>query len=1320
MYSLFCVSVGVDVFRRCLKREVVSTNISMCTTPNARWVPILLRRAFIRQPLNSLQPRRKAAPSSADKASGHKWYAVYPFTLIFFVVLASSMSSLVAQTVSDLGAAQSFAVLGGSTVTNTGLTLITGNLGVSPGSAITGFPPGVISQGALHAADPLAVQAEAATATAYATLVGEASPPANNLTGQDLGGLTLAPGVYHFNTSVGLDGALLLDTTADPTGTFVFQIGTTLITSSASTVSFVGPADPNVFWQVGSSATLGTGTQFDGNILAMTSITLTTGASINVGRALAINGAVTLDTNSVNAFEPLPARFWNGGASQLWSGVNWSPDATGATTSTLAPDADVVFSVTGIPPQHQNTILDVDEAISSLTVNDPAAVTISGPNTLSITGTGVSTGITINTGAGLVTINSNLLLSGLPETITVNNAAGLVITGIVGGTIGLQKAGTGVLTLTGAETYTGGTLISAGTLQLGDGIAAGTSIASSGTVTIGNATLAVNLKSGETFGNTTIDNGLIATVATGTNTLSGAINGSGALVQVGTGLTVLTGADTYTGSTTVLHGTLQIGNGLTGSISGVSPVTITTGAQPALVLGTFIPALSNGATLAIDLADGGIFSNNVTNNGLLTTIASGTNTLSGVISGSGAFTQNGAGTTILTGANTYTGATTVLQGILQIGNAGTSGSVPGNVTDNTSLVFDRSDNLTYAGTVTGPGSVTQSGSGKLILSAANTYTGGTNFNGGVLAVASDGILGTGPLTFNGGTLEALSGIVSAKPVTLHNAGGTFLAEDSSSSTLSGVIGGPGSLTKAGTGELVLAGLNTYSGGTNLNAGTLTVNSARALGAGNVTVNAGILRTQAQPINVTGNYVQTGGTLQLNVAGGSPGQYDTVNVGGNAKLGGTLQLLSGGFVPKPGNLLTLIITGGAVSGQFAQFIDPFAHSPGITTVDLLYNDQSVQVVFVGMTPVPGAGPGSVPGAGPASPVNSIFEANTVEALTAFYEISFSNANIQRLTLEDRLDDIRNGSSGFSSNIKVNGAQTEHDGKTSLDGKSAPSVVEPVLQSSPQNRWGVWLTGFGDFVSVDSEENAHGYDFTTGGVSLGIDFRVTDFLAIGAMGEYSHTWTTLDPSGHIDVDSGRGGLYATLFSNGFYLNSGIYGGHNNYDSGRSSFLGIANGSTEGEEWSTFVSGGYDFHFGHLTIGPIAALQYTDVHVDGFTEKGSTAPLDVHSGSEESLRSDVGFRVFYGWQIGNIVIQPSLKAAWEHEYKYSALPITAGFAGIPGPSATFFGPSEGHDSAVVSAGVSVRFTPTISTYLYYDGQLGRGNYESNAVTGGVRISF
>jgi outer membrane autotransporter protein len=129
---------------------------------------------------------------------------------------------------------------------------------------------------------------------------------------------------------------------------------------------------------------------------------------------------------------------------------------------------------------------------------------------------------------------------------------------------------------------------------------------------------------------------------------------------------------------------------------------------------------------------------------------------------------------------------------------------------------------------------------------------------------------------------------------------------------------------------------------------------------------------------------------------------------------------------------------------------------------------------------------------------------------------------------------------------------------------------------------------------------------------------------------------------------------------------------------------------------------------------------VGIDSFSENGSLAPLAIHSGSAESLRSDAGFRLFYQWQVGKILIEPSLKAAWEHEYKYSALPITAGFAGVPGPSATFFGPAEGHDSAVISAGLSAQVTSTITVYVNYDGQLGRDNYDSNAVTGGVRISF
>jgi outer membrane autotransporter protein len=199
-----------------------------------------------------------------------------------------------------------------------------------------------------------------------------------------------------------------------------------------------------------------------------------------------------------------------------------------------------------------------------------------------------------------------------------------------------------------------------------------------------------------------------------------------------------------------------------------------------------------------------------------------------------------------------------------------------------------------------------------------------------------------------------------------------------------------------------------------------------------------------------------------------------------------------------------------------------------------------------------------------------------------------------------------------------------------------------------------------------------------------------------------------------------LYATWYNHGFYLNAAIYGGYNNYASGRSALQGLASGKTGGAELSTFISGGYDFHFGPLTVGPIAALQYTYANVDGFSENGSLAPMQVESDSVNSLRSDVGFRLFYQWQIGKVIVEPSLKAAWKHEYLYSAIPITAGFAGLSGPSATFVGPGEGHDSAIVSAGVSVQLTPAISFYLNYDGQLGRQNYDSNAVTGGVRMTW
>jgi Ice-binding-like len=201
-----------------------------------------------------------------------------------------------AATAPSLGAAASFAVLGASTVTCTGPSVITGDVGVSPGSAITGFPAPCTVIGALHAADAVSLQAQADAMTAYNSLAGAACT--HDLTGQDLGGMTLVPGVYCFSSSAQLTGTLTLT----GGGIYIFQIGSTLTTASASSV-LINNAQPcdassNVFWQVTSSATLGTTTAFAGNILALASITMTTGATLD-GRAIALTAAVTMDSNTI-------------------------------------------------------------------------------------------------------------------------------------------------------------------------------------------------------------------------------------------------------------------------------------------------------------------------------------------------------------------------------------------------------------------------------------------------------------------------------------------------------------------------------------------------------------------------------------------------------------------------------------------------------------------------------------------------------------------------------------------------------------------------------------------------------------------------------------------------------------------------------------------------------------------------------------------------------------------------------------------------------------------------------------------------------------
>ena len=219
----------------------------------------------------------------------------------FFAVSTQSTS---AQSIPPLGNAQSFAALAGTTLTATGPVVISGNVGVSPGSAVIGFPPGVVQNGQIFTgAGSAAGPAQASALTAYNNLKGQACPAANNLTGKILGQtqLSVTPGVYCFDTSVQLNAIFTLNDGGDPNAIFIFQIGTTLTTASSSQVLMSsGGRGNNVYWQVGTSATIGTSSIFRGHIIADTSITFTTSAS-TTGRIFALNGAATIDSTQVDA-----------------------------------------------------------------------------------------------------------------------------------------------------------------------------------------------------------------------------------------------------------------------------------------------------------------------------------------------------------------------------------------------------------------------------------------------------------------------------------------------------------------------------------------------------------------------------------------------------------------------------------------------------------------------------------------------------------------------------------------------------------------------------------------------------------------------------------------------------------------------------------------------------------------------------------------------------------------------------------------------------------------------------------------------------------
>ena len=803
----------------------------------------------------------------------------------------------------------------------------------------------------------------------------------------------------------------------------------------------------------------------------------------------------------------------------------------------------------------------------------------------------------------------------------------------------------------------------------------------------------------------------------------------GSLTKVGTGTLTLTGMNTYTGGTNLDGGILAVNSDLN---LGTGPLSFNGGTLEALGSGGGITS-----SKPVSLAAGG---------GTFLADAGTASTLSGAITGVGAWTKAGPGTLTLTGTNTYGGGTIVSAGTLQLGAGGTTGSITGNVANNGILAFNRSDVVTFGGMISGTGSVQQNGTGTTVLTGNNTYTGGTIINAGTLQLGA------------GGTTGSIVGNV------IDN--GALIFNRSDAVTFGGVISGTGTVVKLGAGTLTLPSANTYTGATTVNGGSLIVDGSIAsantlvfpgglLGGqgiirGNL-VNGGVVSPGSSPgtLTVNGNYTQNpNGTLRIEVAGLAPSQHDVLAVNGHASVAGTVQLVRvGGFNLRLGDEITFLTATGGVSGTFGNVENDFLATGSIVVFDVVYLPNAIvlqgtqgsfaefALAFFGTPNSVAVGQALDSAVGDPRTseligflnnrtLTDLFDALDLlspEELTSIFVIGVSLANVQTANLERRMDDIRRGSTGFSSSgFAINGSGPSFSegfaGVSGPEGKSGPPVFAPI----PQNRWGVFVTGIGEFTDVDSTFNASGYDLATGGFTTGIDYRIGSHFAIGLTGGYAYTHADLVNDSSIAVNGGKLGLYATAFGSGFYLDTAVIGGLNGYDTRRTALQGTASGDTLGGDLNVLVAAGYDWKKGGLSIGPTASFQYTLVGFGDFTESGSLAPLAYPGQHAESFRTAFGMKASYDWKIGPIHLIPEVRLAWQHEFGDTDYSLVSSFANRAGNSFTVNGAEIGRDSMLLGAGFAIHWNDRISTYAYYDGELFRTNYLSNNVSAGFRVNF
>lgn len=745
-----------------------------------------------------------------------------------------------------------------------------------------------------------------------------------------------------------------------------------------------------------------------------------------------------------------------------------------------------------------------------------------------------------------------------------------------------------------------------------------------------------------------------------TATINAPITGAGGIVKVGGGTVVLTGNNTYAGNTRITQGTLSVSAdaNLGAASSGIT-----------LNGGTLATTASFASARSVELLSPPIYSRSSApsiSGGIIDTVGAQTTLfLSGVISGTGDLAKTGAGTLIVTGNNTYTGLTIISEGTLQIGNGGTTGTIIGNIVNNSLLVFARSDTYAFPGTISGTGTV--------------------NFDGGTVIFASPDAF-TGPVNVNGGMVELVNGSVSYSPFTINDGG---------------VIGGSGTI-----GALTVNGGGDVAPG--YSPGTLNV-------IGNVAFNAG--STYAVDVTPLGAHdlITAGGTVSI--SNGS-----AVEVLAEAGVYAATQtyaiITAGGSVTG---------TFGTVISDFAFLTPTLSYDAQNVYLTLDYNN--IDFATYANTLNQAAAAGAAQSLGFDNAVfDAIFGMSADELPAAFDALSGEiGASAKGVLINDGqfvrnavFERLATAGSAAPSGIAVAPLGYTAPAKPQKAGDVPyPTKAAPAVMAAPASV--LWAQGFGSWGSTDGNGNAASIDRDTGGFFIGADTLVGDWR-IGVLGGYSQTSFDVNARASSGTsDNIHAGIYAGTSWGAVNFRSGASYTWNDISTSRN--VGIPTPQlleADYDAGTTQVFGelGYGLSFGAVDFEPFAGLAYVNLHTDGFTETGGPAALMSGSDSTDATYTTLGLRASTTFDTASFTTTLRGMLGWRHAFG-DITPTTAYQFAAGGSPFTVSGVPIAENALVMDIGLDMALTNAASIGVFYSSQFG-DSAQDQSVRGTLNWKF